>query len=354
MKTKTKKINKKISRFSWAEYIVTLVIMGILSALPGIMYGYETGVLDEIGTYAFWYIVYWGIVTAFFCLFTAYQKYRAFDEPMNQLSEATKKVAEGDFSVYLTPVHRSGHLEYMDAMYKDFNRMVQELGSLETMKTDFISSVSHEIKTPLAIIQSYAMALQKQHLTTEQQNEYTETIITASKSLTTLVTNILNLNKLENQGILPPAEPYNVCRQLSDCALSFESFWVEKEIDFIVDIEDRAYLHMEESMVEIIWRNLISNAIKFTNQGGTVKIEQTSTEEAIIVKVSDTGSGMSEKTKQHVFEKFYQGDVSRSKEGNGLGLALVWRVVELLDGEVSVESGLGTGTTFTVKLKVIE
>ena len=344
----------KINRFSWVEYILSFICFGIFGALPGFMYGNLEVIFDNFFKYIHWYLLYWGVISCVFCLFTAYQKYKAFDEPIAKLSEATKLVARGDFSVYLEPYHLKNKYDYLDSIIMDFNTMVKELGSLETMKTDFISNVSHEIKTPLSVIQNYTIAIQKEDISAQQKNEYTQIIMTATNNLTDLVTNILSLNKLENQGIIPPSEPYNICRQLMDCVLSFESLWEKKNISFNVEVEDRAYLNMDESMVEIIWRNLISNAIKFTPKDGIIKIKQTSTESQIIVEISDNGIGMSEETQKHVYDKFYQGDHSHSREGNGLGLSLVWRVVELLDGSIRVKSEENQGTTFTVKLNVLK
>ncbi len=165
---------------------------------------------------------YWSIVSLIFCLVDARQHYHSYDKPMMMLSSSAKKVAEGDYSIKIAPLRKDGKKDYVEVMIEDFNKMVEELGSTELMKNDFIANVSHEIKTPLSVIQRYAMVLQKEDLTIEKKKEYTETIITASKKLTTLVTNILKLNKLENQEIHPSAEPYDLSRQLSECALSFE------------------------------------------------------------------------------------------------------------------------------------
>lgn len=294
---------------------------------------------------------YWAIVSLIFCLVTARQRYVSYDKPMMTLSRAAKKVAEGDYSIRIPPLRNDGKKDYVEVMFEDFNKMVEELGSTEMMKDDFIANVSHEIKTPLSVIQSYAMALQKEDLTPETRKEYTNTIITASKKLTSLVTNILKLNKLENQEIRASAADFDLCRQLIECALSFEELWEEKDIIFEADIEDHAIICADESMLEIVWNNLISNAIKFTEPGGTVKLTQTSDSDLVMVTVEDSGCGMSAETVKHIFDKFYQGDTSRSQEGNGLGLALSRRVIELVGGSISIKSTPGKGTIFTVKLK---
>ncbi len=342
----------KARHFSWREYALTYFILLVLSAGQAMILSEYMDFTSAPPEYIWGMLGYWALVTAVFSIITTRQKFRAFDKPMRKLSDAAKRVAEGDFSVYLEPAHTSDKLDYVDVMFEDFNKMVEELGSIETLKNDFIANVSHEIKTPLSVIQSYTMALQKENLSSEQRKEYTDTIITASQRLTALVANILKLNKLENQEIKPLAEAYDLCRQLCDCALQFEDLWEKKDIEFVADLEDRAIIRADESMLEIVWNNLLSNALKFTEPGGTVTLKQASDRETVTVVVSDTGCGMSEKTIQHIFDKFYQGDTSHSQEGNGLGLPLALRVIELSGGTISASSELGKGTTFTVKLRV--
>lgn len=293
---------------------------------------------------------YWALMASVFCLITISLRKRSFIVPMERIGEAARKVAQGDFSVYLPPMRRDGKKDYKEVIFEDFNTMVEELGSTETLKTDFIANVSHEIKTPLSVIQNYATALQKPNLPEALRQDYAETIVGASKKLTALVTNILKLNKLENQEIHPEAEPYDLCRQLANCALAFEEVWEQKKITFEADIEDRAVINADESMLEIVWNNLLSNAIKYTGSGGEVKLTQTSDADTIAVSISDTGFGMSKETVEHIFDRFYQGDVSHSGDGNGLGLALVHKVIERVGGSIEVQSELGKGSTFTVTL----
>jgi signal transduction histidine kinase len=351
-KIKKEKLRLKSQHFSWKEFFWTFIVLSTLTAGQALIYDAYLSVENVPPQYIFGITGYWIIVALIFCLFTARQKYKTFDKPMRKLSEAAKQVAEGDFSVYLEPLHRADKKDYVDVMFEDFNKMVEELGSIETLKNDFISNVSHEIKTPLSVIHSYAMALQKVDLSPKLRTEYTNTIISASQKLTTLVINILKLNKLDNQEINHVAEPYDLCRQLCDCALTFENSWEAKNIEFAADIEDRAIIRADESMLEIVWLNLLSNALKFTAPGGTITLSQTSDKDTITVTVADTGCGMDEETMKHIFDKFYQGDTSHSGEGNGLGLALSLRVIELVGGAITVRSEPDQGTTFTVKLKM--
>lgn len=292
----------------------------------------------------------WVLAAAVFTFITAYQIDKRYQKPLEDFAQATKRVASGDFSVYMAPKHTPDKADHLDVIYMDFNKMVEELGSIETLKTDFFSNVSHEIKTPLAVIQNNAELLHREEITEEQRMEYTENILHATKRLSSLITNMLKLNKLEKQVIKPQPQEFDLCAQLCDCALQFEDMWDKKEIEFEADMEDRVTICADAGLLELVWTNLLSNAMKFTSSGGTITITQTSDEDSVTVSISDTGCGMDEKTAKRIFDKFYQGDTSHATEGNGLGLALVQRILELSDGTISVKSAPGKGTTFTVML----
>lgn len=295
-------------------------------------------------------IVYWSLVAIGLTLFTRRKIRKTYEEPMHKLAEATRQVAEGDFSVYVSPLNTSDKRDYLDVMILDFNKMVEELGSIETLKTDFVSNVSHEMKTPIAVIKNYAQMIKKGPMTGEETAEYAEIIEDAAGRLSDLVSNILKLNKLENQRITPERSAYDVCRQLCDCVLQYEDAWEEKAIELEIELEDMAMVWADESLLEMVWNNLLSNALKFTDPGGTVTVRQTSDAGSVWVSVSDTGCGMSRECLNHMFDKFYQGDTSHAQEGNGLGLALVWRVLQLMDGDIQVSSEEGKGSTFAVTL----
>lgn len=296
--------------------------------------------------------VVWILSAALFTLWINYQITKRYQKPIEKFSEAACKVASGDFSVYLAPQHTTDKFTHLDVIFADFNKMVEELGSIETLKIDFFSNVSHEIKTPLAVIQSNAELLQKDTLTNEQRKEYAETIRHATKRLSNLITNMLKLNKLEKQAIQPQPQIYDVCEQLCSCALQFEDMWEDKGIEFIAEIEEHAEIEADEELMVLVWTNLLSNALKFTPQGGTIILKQTSEPDVIVISITDTGCGMTEETKRHIFDKFYQGDTSHSTEGNGLGLALVQRILQLSDSSITVDSTKGEGSVFTVRLPV--
>lgn len=340
----------KMSRFTPSLFAIYLVVLLLMS-------GVHTGLIvfmNRIGwnevIQSIVPMIYWAIVAMALTLFARRKVRTTYEEPMQNLAEATSRVANGDFSVYVPTLHTQDKWDYLDIMIMDFNKMVEELGSIETLKTDFVSNVSHEMKTPIAIVKNYAELLKTEHITEEQRKEYAESIENAAMRLSNLISNILKLNKLENQRITPEVEAYDVCRQLCECILNFEEAWDEKEIELETEIEDVAMVEADENLLELVWNNLLSNAIKFTEPGGTVSVKQTSEEGFVKISVSDTGCGMDSDVMNHIFDKFYQGDTSHSKEGNGLGLALVKRVLELLDGDIQVFSEAGKGSTFVVTL----
>lgn len=329
-------------------FIPTLFFFVFITTVQFFILGRYLDYKDIAVVYYILIFIFW-FLCASICTFIIWHQFNhRYEKPMQNFAKATNQVANGDFSVYVEPIHSTDKLDYLDYMFLDFNKMVEELGSIETLKTDFISNVSHEIKTPIAVIQNYAQYLQKEDMSENQRIEYAKSIEDNSKRLANLITNILKLNKLENQKIKPEFYQYDLCRQLSECAIQMEEVWEKKNIEFEADIEDRAVIVGDESLLEVVWNNLLSNAIKFSKPSGTVTLRQTSTEDFITVSVSDTGCGMSEETMKHIFDKFYQGDTSHSREGNGLGLALSLRVLQLHDGTISVNSSLDSGSTFTV------
>lgn len=351
-----KKINHdKYGRISESRFPPSLFIVYLGTLL--LMSGIHTGLIvfmNRVGWNEVMQsvvpILYWGVIAVGLTLFARREIRRTYEQPMHMLAEAAERVADGDFSVYVPTLHTTDKLDYLDLMILDFNKMVEELGSIETLKTDFVSNVSHEMKTPIAIIKNYAEMLQMEHISEEQRKEYAKSVENAAARLSDLIGNILKLNKLENQRLTPDIEVYDVCRQLCECILQFEESWDEKEIELETEIEDVAMVRADASLLELVWNNLLSNAVKFTEPGGQVRVRQTSDEKQVRIAVSDTGCGMSLESMEHIFDKFYQGDTSHAKEGNGLGLALVQRVLELMDGEIQVVSEEGKGSTFTVIL----
>ena len=295
-------------------------------------------------------VVYWSIIAVGLTIFTRWRIQKTYDIPVQRLAKAAQQVAEGDFSIYVPTMHTAENKDYLDRLIDDFNKMVAELGSMETLKTDFFANVSHEFKTPLAGIQNNAMLLQRKNISEKEQWECADAIVESTRRLSDLISNMLKLNKLEKQTIVPKAEPYDLCEQLCECVIQFDGIMEKKEIEFEADLEDQAVIAADESLMELVWNNLLSNAIKFTPDGGSIVLHQHTDADGIIVSVSDTGCGMDSETQKKIFEKFYQGDTSHTTEGNGLGLALVLRVLHLLDCQISVQSELGKGSVFTVHI----
>ncbi len=332
-------------------------LFGIYLAFMLLMSGVHTAIIVFMG-YAHWStlaqcvvpILYWGIAAVGLTFFTRRKVRETYETPMIRLAEAAEQVANGDFSVYVPTLNTMDKLDYLDVMILNFNKLVEELGSVETLKTDFVSNVSHEMKTPIAVIKNYAELLQADDLTDEKRKEYSEAIEHSAMKLSGLITNILRLNKLENQTIMSDKRDYDVSRQLCECILQFEEIWEEKEIEMDVDMDDSVYVFADENLMEVVWNNLLSNAMKFTEPGGSIRVSQQTEEEKVKISITDTGCGMNEECIHHIFDKFYQGDTSHSKEGNGLGLALVKRILELMDGRIAIESEVGKGSTFTVTI----
>ena len=271
------------------------------------------------------------------------------DRPLKEILDATEKIALGDFSVKLKVRHKYGSYDEYDLIKEYLNIMTAELSKNEVLKSNFISNVSHEIKTPVAIIKNYSVLLEKED-NPEKRAQYRRELVHASNRLSSLVGNILKLNKLENQELLVEKKEFRLDKALEEAVLALESEIEKKELSLECELEEMV-ICSSESHLEIVWNNLISNAIKFTEKGGTIKIASRFEGGCATVEISDTGCGIDSETGKHIFDKFYQGDTSHSSEGNGLGLALVKRVIDTLGGEISVKSEVGAGTTFTVKIK---
>ncbi len=290
------------------------------------------------------------LISLIFTIIDAIRRKLMVDRPTKRIVEAGEKITSGDFSVHIEPFGDNHAYESFNSIIDCFNKMAQELGSVETLRTDFIANVSHELKTPLAVMQNYGTMLQSPDLPDEKRIEYAKGITDNSRRLASLITNILKLNKLENQQIFPVSEQFDLSEQLCQSLLQFEEIWEQKGIEIETDISDEVYINSDAELLSLVWNNLLSNAFKFT-ESGTVSVTLTVDEEFATVKISDTGCGISAETGKHIFEKFYQGDTSHAMQGNGLGLALVKRVVDIMQGEIAVESETGKGSTFTVRLK---
>jgi signal transduction histidine kinase len=267
-------------------------------------------------------------------------------KPLNQLIKATKVVSKGDFSVRVEEI--DDHSEVADLL-RNFNHMTEELGSIEMFRNDFINDFSHEFKTPIVSIRGFAKQLQNDNLSPEKRKEYIDIIISESERLANMSANVLLLNKFENQQFITNQTEYELDEQIRDCVILLEKNWSKRSIEIQLDLEPTKICGNQE-MLSHLWINLIENAIKYSNDNGCVKIECCEAGNSIVFKISDDGRGMDDNTIKHIFDKFYQGEKSHAARGNGLGLSIVKRIVELCKGEIEVQSKLGQGSTFTVKL----
>lgn len=273
------------------------------------------------------------------------------ERPVKRITEAARRITEGDFTARIEEPDIFEAAGDFDEIIRCFNKMAEELSGVETLRTDFIANVSHELKTPLAVMQNYGALLCEPNLSEEKRLEYANAIGAQSRRLADLITNILKLNKLENQKIYPQKEKFNLSEQLCECLLNFENVWEEKKIDIQTDIEEDVFVVSDAELLTLVWNNLFSNALKFTEPKGIVSLSLKTDGGFAVVKVSDTGCGISPETGKHIFEKFYQGDTSHAAQGNGLGLALVRQVIDIVGAEVAVKSKVGKGSTFTVRIK---
>ncbi|MEE1055985.1 MAG: HAMP domain-containing sensor histidine kinase [Acutalibacteraceae bacterium] len=342
-------LNHYIIFFLFVAFIISCCIMLFVSTLSNTLE--ITFTEEHIKTAA---MLTFGNVIFLSLLFTVIDAVRRkfmINRPVKKIIDTAEKFMQGNFDVRIEQFHRSIDKDSFNQIIDCFNQMAEELSGMETLRTDFIANVSHELKTPLAVIQNYGTMLQQANLSEECRIEYSKAITNTSHRLATLITNILKLNKLENQQIYPQITEYDLGEQLCECLLQYENVWEKSEIEIDTDIKENVSIEADSELLSLVWNNLFSNAFKFTEAGGIVSVSLSTSEDYAVVRVKDTGCGMSAEVGAHIFEKFYQGDTSHSTQGNGLGLALVKRVVDIMQGEISVQSVVGEGTVFTVKIR---
>lgn len=324
----------------------TILFVKTLADNMGLVFTREN--MTDAAKMTFWNVLLIAFVSA---TIDYLRRRQMVDKPVKQIMEALDQVMQGDFSVRIAPVKEFAGETGFNEIITAINKMTAELQGTETLRTDFIANVSHELKTPLAVMGNYATMLQRPGITEEENNEYAKAISEAARRLAALITNILKLNKLENQQIFPQPTEFDLGEQLCQCLLQFEDAWDAKNLEIETDIEDDVHIKSDPELLSLVWNNLISNAVKFTPEGGTIGVSLKTDGNLVTVSVSDTGCGINPETGKHIFEKFYQGDTSHATQGNGLGLALVKRVVDILQGEISVQSTPGKGSTFSVRIR---
>lgn len=294
-------------------------------------------------------VAFMGIALILACLFMGFtissMLYKLVMVPVRNMVNGFQELGRGNFDVRLASDNRS-EVGYLT---DSFNQMAEMLGGLELMRNDFIDNVSHEFKTPIASIQGCAALLQDENLSVEERRQHAEQIYNSAKRLSVLSSNILELSKLENADIRVENTRFLLDEQLREALLELESKWLEKDIELDIDLPDTYYTGSKELLMQV-WINLLSNAIKFSKPGGRVGVRLERLSSAVAVTISDDGIGIAPDVQKRIFDKFYQGDTSHKTEGNGLGLAMVKRILELLGAGIEVESEPGKGAAFTVML----
>ena len=271
--------------------------------------------------------------------------YRRRAREVVTLSEAIRKVAAGDYSTRITEYKRA----QIKPIYEDFNKMCAELESVKLLRNDFINSYSHEFKTPIASINGFASLVLEKDMSEEEQKKYLKIIVDESARLSKLATSTILLSKLTAQSIVTDIEEYDLGEQLRECSVILSGKWLQKNMDFDVSLDHVMYSGNKE-MMQHLWINLLDNAVKYTPEGGKVTVSVSEENGYAIVKIADTGEGMSKDIQKHLFDPYFQGDSSHSRQGLGLGLSIVKRLVELCKGTISVRSQVGEGSIFTVIL----
>ena len=273
--------------------------------------------------------------------------YRARAKEVNTLSKAIKNVAEGDYTTRIPTKRR----EQITPIYASFNKMCAELESVQILRNDFINSYSHEFKTPIASINGFASLLLEKDLSPEEQRKYLEIIVDESARLSNLATNTILLSKLSSQQSVADTEQYDLGEQIRQCSIILSQKWLDKKIDFSCELPPISFVGNKE-MMQHLWLNLLDNAIKYTPAGGEITVGATVKDGCAVVKIADTGEGISKDIQKYLFDPYFQGDSSHSQQGLGLGLSIAKRIVELCDGTITAQSELSKGSTFTVTLPV--
>jgi signal transduction histidine kinase len=344
-KNDTRARKKRRIRLGVGWYI-SLIVIAELAAVLGLATGISYFLTEHFPTLAnlpmtAWVVIVGIIIGAPISIFVN----RALLSPIRKLGDAMNLVSKGSFGIQ---IHTRAPFGDIRDIYHNFNLMTRELAATEILKTDFVSNVSHEIKTPITAIEGYAMLLQGSETLSEEDSEYVDKILTNTQRLSELVGNVLLLSKIDNQAIETKAERFSLDEQIRQSILLLEPKWCEKNIELYVDLEHVIYEGNRGLMIHV-WNNLIGNAIKFTPTDSTVKIMLSKGENNLVFEVEDQGSGIADMAINHIFDKFYQADSSHKQEGNGLGLSLAKRIIDIEGGQIKAENIEG-GCRFTVIL----
>lgn len=344
-KQKTKEqlspMRRKISAMLTLQTFFVVLIVVVIASAIALMYRVAITDMHMIGVLSMLVPIV-VLVTLVNFLFTRYI-YRYMDK----ISDAMQKVADGDYTVRLDAEKDQPFRE----LYRNFNTMAEELGGVEMLKNDFINGYAHELRTPITSINGFAEMLLNDDgtLSREEKRSYLEIIASESRRLADLAGNSLLMSRLDTQKIIPDKKPFSLDEQLRRCSILLSGQWTEKELDMTMDLDEAVYVG-DYDLMQHLWINLLTNAVKYTPKGGSITVTLKNEEKFIAVSVADTGKGISPEDRERIFDKYYQTDKSHSKRGLGLGLAICKRIVQLCNGTLEVESEVGVGSTFTVRL----
>lgn len=266
-------------------------------------------------------------------------------KPLYSAYYALNCIAEGNYDVEIKPQG----IRAIAKVAREINSTAKELRSIEIMRNDFINNFSHEFRTPIVSIEGFAKMLKDESLTPAEKEEYLNIIISEAHRLSELSSNILTLNRLDNQTVLSDKKTFNVSEQIRLCVVLLESKWGKKDINF--DFTDDDYdINANEHLLQQLWLNIIDNAVKYSAQGGDISIRVFRKKDHLIFTFTDKGKGMTENELRHAFDRFYQGDLNHKKSGNGIGLPVAKKICELHGGEIKITSESGKGTTVEITL----
>jgi len=330
-----------------SSYIVFLITVTVVVSIGILIYSkvkdFETSILS---IFVLLYILFTALI---FFIIDYIRRNIIIQKPLNDILDATNLISKGEFDIKLKPRHNYNNYDELDKIMININKMAIGLRNDEILKKDFISNFSHEIKTPIAIMNGYINLLKRNEMSKEERDEYIDKLYNSSINLSNLISNILKLNKLENSEI--ELNDVNLSNVLENVIISYDELINNKKINLDIDMDDRLIKYTNESFIQIIFSNLISNAIKFSKYEGIVEIKLKNKNDYIEFMVKDNGIGMSKDTIIHIFNRFYQGDTSHKTEGNGLGLSMVKKAIDRLGYKISIESEEEKGSTFIVDIR---
>lgn len=333
--------------YNLISYIVFLITVTVVVSIGILIFSkvkdFETSIL---AIFVLLYILFTALI---FFIIDYIRRNIIIQKPLNDILDATNLISKGEFDIKLKPRHNYNNFDELDKIMININKMAIGLRNDEILKKDFISNFSHEIKTPIAIMNGYINLLKRNEMSKEERDEYIEKLYNSSINLSNLISNILKLNKLENSEI--ELNDVNLSNVLENVIISYDELINNKKINLDIDMDDRLIKYTNESFIQLIFSNLISNAIKFSKYEGIVEIKLKNKNDYIEFMVKDNGIGMSKDTIIHIFNRFYQGDTSHKTEGNGLGLSMVKKAIDRLGYKISIESEEEKGSTFIVDIR---